>query len=165
MQTKYYYVPCPSCDNKLKFAVKNKEHLGKPRRLTCTTCWNEFEMTLSVSETPPGTTANQPAIDGTVDMTEEDLAIIGPLVEKFGNTLYEVVETDPTLCHIIEKLRAAGYDSLLIITATMGLSKKNGSPVREPVPLVKDGKIIQGAFSRGDGAWLKTFHINLGPEE
>lgn len=158
MQTQYRSVSCPRCSNVLRLTVRNEERLGKPVKLTCMNCWEEFETILPVLETPPSTVADQPDID---KMTEKDVAIIGPLAEEFGNALREVVETSPELGRIVEKLRAAGYDPILMIAATMGLSKQKGSRVREPVPLVKNGEVIPEAFNVGDGAWLKDFHINL----
>jgi hypothetical protein len=164
MQTKYRSIPCPGCGKTLRITVKSDERLGKPIRLTCTTCWNEFETIFPVSEIPPSTTTDQNDVDETADMTEKDVAIVGPLVEELGSSLYEAVATNSELSHIVKKFRAAGYNPALMLAAMIGVSKI-GSPLREPVPLVKDGDVVPDAFTVDDGAWLKKYRINLDPEE
>lgn len=162
MQNKYRYVSCPQCNKTLRLAVKDEERLGKTINVTCASCGKEFETILPLSEARPNATTEKSDGDETDVMTEKDFAIIKPLVEEFGNTLHEAVETSPELGRVVEKFRTAGYNPVLMFAATMGISKI-GSPAHEPVPLVKDGEVVPEAFTADDGAWLQDWHIKLGP--
>ncbi len=165
MPIEYREVSCPHCNQRHRLTVKDRSRLGRTIRVTCKKCEKDFETTLPISQAEPNKTGAQSGAPDATGFSEKEILLIKSLVEEFGETLQEVVETSSELGRVIQKLKAAGYNPVLMLEAIMGIEKLERTPLREPDPLVKNGEVIPNVFSSADKNWMKELRISFGNEK
>jgi len=137
-----------------------EESFGKEIKVTCPKCNTEFLITI-----PSPAEANEASFRraGQHSMDDADLHRLHPHMEAFGAALYHAISTDPGILEAVEKIRLAGYDIALFLDATVGCNKREDAPVEihEPTPLVQEGKVVPGAFTKADEEFMKTLRIDF----
>lgn len=148
-----YDVECPQCKSHLIVRMQRK-HEGKEVEVKCHECNHLFDRTITRADlmfnAPPA--GSKPA---------------NPLLLEFSKALYDTViealNSSEVLGAQTEKLKQAGYEPSISVGFEVGLVRIGGE-LREPTPLVKDGHIVPGAFSKEDQDEFRALRISLGNE-
>lgn len=164
MTNEYRQVKCPHCEQQLRLTVSEK-NFGREVEVTCTTCNRLFSTTISY---PAGTheeTLHRVKEHLMSKFNSDDLRRIRPLMKEFHEALNDALSNSPRLEGVVEKIREAGYDPLLVLEGTVSFNKHGdlGSPeseIHEPAQLVRDGKIVPGTRTDGDYAFTRSMKID-----
>ena len=148
-----YDVQCPQCGWHMKMPMRGR-YEGTRVGMRCGECHHVFKKVITMADRVSGVPSGRTKVSN-------------PLLLEFGKTLCETMlsalGSNGLLNEQVEKLKEAGYEPNITIEFKVSLAG-TGAESREPTPLVKDGRIVPGAFSEQDQNELKVFHISLGGE-
>ena len=153
-------VECQHCGRTLRLTVR-EESFDKQIKVKCPNCTTDFFVTI-----PSPAKANEAffrRVGQPSTGDDADLHRLQPHMEAFGAALNHAIATDPGILAAVEKIRLAGYDIALFIEATVGCHKREDAPaeIHEPTPLVQEGKVVPGAFTKADEEFMKTLRIDF----
>lgn len=151
-------VSCTHCGKTLRLKVR-EESIGNEIEVTCPICNMAFRTIVY----PENDQRSSPLLEDDKDaMNDADLRRLQPLTEEFGAALHNAILTNPGVLEVVEKIRAAGYDIMLMLEAVMGCSKRNDAPnLHEPKSLVRDGKVVPGTITQNDENFMRKLHIKF----
>lgn len=98
-------VECPHCEKKLRLTARRKS-LGNEVEGTCGRCFRTTLPTLSE-----------------INMNEDDLRQIRPLLEELGDELPKAMD-NPAITGIIERIRSIGYDPFVIMEVLASINQE-----------------------------------------
>lgn len=157
--TQRHEVNCPRCGQKIGLTIR-EESLGGKIEVTCPKCNTPFQTDApspaGADETPFRRTGSQTANEAEVNRLRTHM-------KALGAALSNAVATDPGVLEAVGKIQEMGYELLLCLEATVGLNRLEGASteMHESTPLVQNGEVIPGAFTKADESFMKNFRIKF----
>lgn len=82
--------------------------------------------------------------------------LLGKLVEELGEAIHDSVAESESIAGVVQKIRAQGYDVLLMLEATIGLHALDAEEIEEAES--EEGE-EQDGFTAQDVHFLKSLRI------
>lgn len=81
------------------------------------------------------------------------------LVAEFSEAIKDSLLESDQIAGVVAKIRASGYDVLLVLSATIGLTERREQPEDQAA---RTSAQAEFRFSSQDAKFLKAMHISLG---
>jgi hypothetical protein len=83
------------------------------------------------------------------------------LIGKLGQAIHEAVIENPQVAEIVGKLREAGYETLVMLDATIALSDVEEAPTAANVSPAEHGSADPESFTTNDLSFLRSLRIGV----
>jgi hypothetical protein len=90
---------------------------------------------------------------------------IRDLIEQLGEAIHETVAESEPIAGVVHKIRAEGFDVMLMLEATIGLNEAEPEAAEPEAGSEETEAAAPGTFTTQDMHFLRSLRIRLAEEE